>query len=155
MITVQLIDGAFLPQPHPVLTIEDEAVEIFNYDGLVVAGLGATVYAHPGITVRPEVGSAVHLAPGADVDEPLVGALERADYTLTSWTPPETSAEGSVLEAGLECRARAAGAGRSARKLLGVGRARVDPIWMDPADVWAAANESVFGTEGANGANQR
>lgn len=87
MIAAQLIDGTYLPSPCPELLVEDETVEVLNYDGVVVAGLGSTVYAHAGVTVRPEIGSVVHLAAGADVDEPLTGALERADYTLTTWHP--------------------------------------------------------------------
>lgn len=87
MIAAQLIDGAYLPRPCPELLVEDETVEVLNYDGVVIAGLGATVYAHAGVTVRPEVGSVVHLATGADIDEPLTGALERADYTITTWHP--------------------------------------------------------------------
>lgn len=87
MTAAQLIDGAYLPRPYPELTIEDEVVEVLNFDGLVVAGIGSTVYAHPGVTVRPELGSTVYLAAGADIDEPIPGALEHGDYTVTPWAP--------------------------------------------------------------------
>lgn len=80
---IQQLDGAFLP--HDEVQIEDDSVEVDNYDGLVVAGLGAIVYARPGVTVRPELGSTVYLAPGADLDAPADGALERGDYTVTPW----------------------------------------------------------------------
>lgn len=108
---IQLLDGDFLPQPHGELVIEDESVEIFNYDGTVVAGIGSKVYAHPGVTVRPEIGGAVYLAAGADLDAELSQALERGDYSVTVWDHTRGAAHPtstSIVGAGRRLRALAA-----------------------------------------------
>lgn len=95
---IQQLDGAFLP--HDEVQIEDDTVEVDNYDGLVVAGLGSIVYARPGVTVRPEPGSTVYLAPGADLDAPAEGALERCDYTVTPWAYDEGGTAATAPAAG-------------------------------------------------------
>lgn len=70
------------------LYLEDTRVEVLAHGGVVVAGLGAVVYAHPGITVDVELGGTVYLAPGAFLLEERPGALERCDITVVDWLPP-------------------------------------------------------------------
>lgn len=70
------------------LFIEDRRVEVIAHGGVVVASLGAVVYAHPGITVDVELGGTVYLAPGAFLLEERPGALERCDITVVDWLLP-------------------------------------------------------------------
>lgn len=70
------------------LFVEDREVEVQAHGGVVVAGLGAVIYAHPGVTVDVEIGGTVYLAPGAFLIEERPGALERCDVTVVDWLPP-------------------------------------------------------------------
>lgn len=74
------------------LFIEDRCVEVIAHGGVVIAGLGSVVYAHPGITVDVELGGTVYLAPGAFLLEERPGALERCDVTVVDWLPPTEQA---------------------------------------------------------------
>lgn len=70
--------------------IEDQAVEVRSYGGVVIAGLGSTIWAHPGVTVDVENGATVYLAPGAFLLEERPGALEHGDFSVVDWLPPTT-----------------------------------------------------------------
>lgn len=69
------------------LLIEDAEVEVRAYPGVVRAGLGATVWAHPGVVVDAEDGAVVYLAPGASLEEWRPGALERGTVHIITWDP--------------------------------------------------------------------
>lgn len=69
----------------PELYLEDCEVLIRSYPAVVVAGLGATVWAHHGVVVDAQAGSVVHLAPGAQLLEERAGALERGEMTVLDW----------------------------------------------------------------------
>lgn len=81
-----------LPNPELVddLLIEDAEVEVRAYPGVVRAGLGATVWAHPGVVVDAEDGAVVYLAPGASLEEWRPGALERGTVQILRWDPTAT-----------------------------------------------------------------
>lgn len=82
-----LIDGATTARPHPDIDLEDTRVRVRDYHGVVRAGLGAVVYAEPGVVVDAGAGSEVHLAPGAHLEEPApLGSLEAIDRCITTWT---------------------------------------------------------------------
>lgn len=67
------------------LFVEDAEVEVRAYPGVVRAGVGATVWAHPGVVVDAVDGAVIHLAPGASLEECRPGALERADVSVIPW----------------------------------------------------------------------
>lgn len=72
------------------LLVEDAEVEVRAYPGVVRAGIGATVWAHPGVTVDAVDGAVVYLAPGASLEESRSGAVERVDISVISWNPTQT-----------------------------------------------------------------
>lgn len=77
--------------------IEDDVAEIHPSSGVVELGLGATGYVHPGAVVDVTPGAVAYLAPGAQLLEDRLGALERADYTVTPWLDyPHSPAPRSV-----------------------------------------------------------
>ena len=71
------------------LLVEDAEVEVRAYPGVVRAGLGATVWAHPGVVVDAEDGAVVYLAPRAYLEEWRPGALERGSVQIIPWEPPD------------------------------------------------------------------
>lgn len=79
------------PTDEGELYIQDETVTVYSHGGVVIAGLGSVVYAHPGVTVDIETGGTVHLAPGAFLLEDLPGALEHGDITVCDWIPTPTT----------------------------------------------------------------
>ena len=73
------------------LLVEDAEVEVRAFPGVVRAGLGATVWAHPGVVVDAEDGATVYLATGASLEEWRPGALERGTVSIIPWDPdPQT-----------------------------------------------------------------
>lgn len=74
----------------PELELEDCAAVVKAYPGVVVAGPGATVWAHPGVVVDPQDGSVVHLAAGAQLLEDRPGALEQGLISVLAWDPGQS-----------------------------------------------------------------
>ena len=73
------------------LEVEDAEVEVRAFPGVVRAGLGATVWARPGVVVDVVDGAVVFLAKGASLEECRPGALERGEVSVILWRPDEAT----------------------------------------------------------------
>ena len=97
------------------LLVEDAEVEVRAYPGVVRAGIGSTVWAHPGVVVDAEDGAVVYLAPRACLEEWRPGALERGAVQIIPWEPPDdgptagAASTGSSADCGAARRCRVCG----------------------------------------------